>query len=52
MTEPENLRAVARLVPLQSTLCVAGSSDMHSIQDMRGKRFPAGFRRHAISENA
>ena len=39
----ENLRAVARLVPLQSTLCVGGDSDVHSIKDMRGKRFPAGF---------
>jgi len=38
-----NLRAVARLIPIQASLCVPGDSDIHSIQDMRGKRFPAGF---------
>jgi len=39
----QDLRAVARLVPLQVTLCVPGNSDIQTIEDMRGKRFPAGF---------
>lgn len=45
-----NLRAVARLAPLQVTLSVPGSSDIQRIEDMAGKRFPAGFDATAFAE--
>ena len=46
----KNLRAVARLAPLQVTLAVPGDSDIHTIEDMRGKRFPSGFDSTAFAE--
>ncbi|MDH3316086.1 MAG: TAXI family TRAP transporter solute-binding subunit [Gammaproteobacteria bacterium] len=39
----ENLRAVARLVPFQITIGVRGDSGIRTVEDLRGKRFPAGF---------
>ncbi len=46
----ENLRAVARLIPFQVTFGVQGDSDIRTIADMRGKRFPAGFDSTAFGE--
>ncbi|QHQ36059.1 TAXI family TRAP transporter solute-binding subunit [Algicella marina] len=46
----ENLRAVARLIPFQVTLSVAGDTDIDEIADMKGKRFPAGFDSTAFGE--
>jgi hypothetical protein len=38
-----NLRAVARMIPFQTTLAVPGKSEIRTIEDMKGVRFPAGF---------
>jgi len=38
-----NLRTVARLIPLQFTLGMAGATDASTFGDIRGKRVPAGF---------
>jgi len=45
-----NLRTVARLMPIQITFSVPGGSDINSIADMKGKRFPAGFDATAFAE--
>ena len=46
----KNLRAVARLVPFQLTLGVRGDANIRTVEDLRGKRLPAGFDATAFSE--
>lgn len=46
----ENLRSVARLIPFQVTFGVPGDSEIQTVSDMRGKRFPAGFDSTAFGE--
>ena len=45
-----DVRAVARLVPLQIGLAVPGDSDIQSVADIRGKRIAAGFDATAFGE--
>ncbi|MEQ3626386.1 MAG: TAXI family TRAP transporter solute-binding subunit [Celeribacter sp.] len=39
----ENLRLVARLLPLRMTVGVRADSDIQSVADLKGMRLPAGF---------
>ena len=39
----ENIRLVARLLPLRMTLGVRADSDIQTVADLRGKRLPSGF---------
>ena len=47
----DNLRLVATLMPFRTGLIVADKSNIHKIEDLRGKRVPYGFNAAPLFQN-